>query len=89
MILSLTVSLNPVNQRTSLRRFATLSNMASQTCRLIRPLEEEKSNSAPDAEEDHWKRETSLMPPREATSPRRPYLVNGTTGAKKLISNSP
>ena len=51
------------------------------------PPEDEKSISAPAAEEGHWKRETSLMLPKEATFSRRPYLVNGTKGFKKLLSS--
>ena len=77
------------NKRTSLRSFATLGHTTFQSGRLMRPLEDEKPISAPAAEEGPWEREPSLMLPKDATSSRRPYQVNGTKGAKKLLSSSP
>ena len=89
MALALRVSLNPGNKRTSLRSFATLGHTTFQSGRLMRPLENEKPISSPAAEEGPWEREPSLMLPKEATSSRIPYLMNGTKGAKKLLSSSP
>ena len=89
MALALRVSLNPGNKRTSLRSFATLGHTTFQSGKLRRPLEDEKPISAPAAKEGPWEREPSLMLPKEATPPRRHYQVNGTKGAKKLLSSSP
>ena len=85
MALALRVSLNTGNKRTSLGSFATLGHTTFQSGRLMRPLEDEKPISAPATEEGPWEREPSLLLPKEATSSRRPYQMNGTRRAKKLL----